>query len=530
LYIRTKVSAIQSLVLAASLAAVLAVVYLLVSSLVNEKDEAYYREKLRSVVEQVRAEHANLARTGLGDVAAYVDGAKKALIERLAHDQAGSSSDVFLFIVDSGGALVLRPERAELGAEVVRALAARDAAGALDATVGGRRTWIPFERFEPWGWHVAYGVRDDYRFAALHRFLKVLVAISFVSVAAALAVSFFSIARMLRPIGAIVRTADAIREGDLRAADVGTTDDEIGVALVAMRRMTERLGEVVAQVRGTADSLSGAASQVSSTSQTLSQGTGEQAASVEETTSSLEEMSTSIAQNAESSRETEQMARKGAESADESGRAVRETVAAMKSIAERISIVEEIAYQTNLLALNAAIEAARAGEHGRGFAVVASEVRKLAERSQVAAKEIGGLASSSVNVAERSGGLLAELVPAIGKTAELVQEVAAASREQSAGVAQINKAMASVDQVTQRNASAAEELASTAEEMSSQAASLQQLIGFFRIAAGASAAAGGETPAAPRAADPARVSALPAPAPVPAHPRAAAANGEFRRF
>jgi len=195
-------------------------------------------------------------------------------------------------------------------------------------------------------------------------------------------------------------------------------------------------------------------------------------------------MSASITQNSDNSRMMEQVASKGAREAEESGKAVKQTVDAMKSITEKINIIDEIAYQTNLLALNAAIEAARAGEHGRGFAVVATEVRKLAERSQTAAKEISGLASDSVKVAEHSGKLLDELVPSIQKTADLVKEVSAASREQSAGVNQINKAMSQVDQVTQRNASSAEELSSTAEEMASQSEALAQLVGFFKTSDG----------------------------------------------
>jgi methyl-accepting chemotaxis protein len=284
---------------------------------------------------------------------------------------------------------------------------------------------------------------------------------------------------MVESLRGMANVAEGIAAGDLsRDVQPQSQRDVLGNAFSAM---TSKLRQIIAEVREVAGVVTTGSSHVNVSAQQLSNGTSQQAASVEETTSSLEEMNASITQNAENSRETEQMALKVIKDAQESGRAVRETVDAMKAIAEKISIVEEIAYQTNLLALNAAIEAARAGEHGKGFAVVATEVRKLAERSQTAAQEISGLASSSVKIAERSGNLLAELVPTIKKTTELVQEVSAASNEQSSGVSQINRAMSQVDQVTQQNASAAEELASTAKEMASQAETLQQLMDFFQL-------------------------------------------------
>jgi methyl-accepting chemotaxis protein len=310
--------------------------------------------------------------------------------------------------------------------------------------------------------------------------ISFFILLTLATVTAAFA-AVFIIRGIVGPIRGAVDLAEAVAGGDLCVRVDVTGKDEVSQLLAALREMTTRLRETMGEVRSGAEALSSASAQVSATAQSLSQGTSEQAASVEETTAGLEEMSASITQNAENARQTELMATEGARDAEVSGAAVTQSIEAMTTIAGKISIIEDIAYQTNLLALNAAIEAARAGEQGRGFAVVATEVRKLAERSQLAATSVNELAGTSVATAKRSGERLAELVPAIRRTAELVQEVAAASREQASGVGQINKAMGQVDQVTQRNASAAEELASTAEELSSQAESLQRLVSFFRV-------------------------------------------------
>ncbi|MBV1806629.1 methyl-accepting chemotaxis protein [Pseudomonas syringae] len=288
------------------------------------------------------------------------------------------------------------------------------------------------------------------------------------------------IARIIsRPLKDAAIAAEQLAEGNLSAQIVEGSKDETGMVLNAMRNMVGKLSHIIGEVRNAADNLASASEEVSATAQSMSQATSEQAASVEETSASVEQMSASINQNTENAKVTDGMASKAAKEATEGGDSVQQTVVAMKKIAQRISIIDDIAYQTNLLALNAAIEAARAGEHGKGFAVVAAEVRKLAERSQVAAQEIGELSSSSVDMAEKAGKLLDEMVPSINKTSDLVQEISAASEEQAAGVAQINTAMTQLNQVTQQNASSSEELAATAEEMSSQAEQLQQAMSFF---------------------------------------------------
>ena len=274
---------------------------------------------------------------------------------------------------------------------------------------------------------------------------------------------------------------DAMAQGDLT---VRVTNDYQGAFLVAknaLNDMADRLQNIVIEVKGGSSQIAGASEQVSSTAQSLSNGATEMASNLEETTSAVEEMTGSINQNAQNARTTDDLATKASEMAEESGKAVTQTVEAMKEIATKIGIVGDIANQTNLLALNAAIEAARAGEHGKGFAVVAAEVRKLAVRSQAAAQEIRTITASSVQVSEKAGELLKDMVPQIKKTADLIQEIASASAEQDSGISQINSAMTQLDQVTQQNAAGSEELASASEEMSAQAQQLIQMMEFFRV-------------------------------------------------
>jgi methyl-accepting chemotaxis protein len=284
-----------------------------------------------------------------------------------------------------------------------------------------------------------------------------------------------------RPLQEVMGVMSRLAQGDLDVEIATTNRDEIGQLLLGMQGMVQKLREVVTSVKTAADRVASGSQQLSAGSQQMSQGTTEQAASAEQASASIEEMNATIKQNADNAVQTEKIAIKSATDARESGSAVAEAVKAMKDIASKISIIEEIARQTNLLALNAAIEAARAGGHGRGFAVVASEVRKLAERSQVAAAEISHLSGTSVEIAERAGAMLSKLVPDIQRTAELVQEISAASKEQSGGADQINGAIQQLNNVVQQNAGSAEEMASTAEELASQADRLQTTISFFRV-------------------------------------------------
>jgi methyl-accepting chemotaxis protein len=320
--------------------------------------------------------------------------------------------------------------------------------------------------------------------ASYSRASTIMITLSVIGLLISLLVAYLITRNLMRQLGGepayAAEVISQIAGGDL-SVQVHTQAGDTTSMLASVKDMSAKLSEIITSVRSSADSLASASEEISATAQSLSQASSEQAASVEETSASIEQMTASINQNTENAKVTDSMASKASKQATEGGEAVGSTVEAMKKIAGKIGIVDDIAYQTNLLALNAAIEAARAGEHGKGFAVVAAEVRKLAERSQVAAQEIGELAGSSVNLAEKAGKLLDEMVPSINKTSDLVQEIASASAEQSSGVGQINSAMGQLNQTTQQNASASEELAATSEEMSSQTEQLQNVMSFFKL-------------------------------------------------
>jgi methyl-accepting chemotaxis protein len=313
--------------------------------------------------------------------------------------------------------------------------------------------------------------------------LSIVAASLLIAVAAAVWIAL----NISRGVAGAVAIANAVAAGDLTQTAKVQSNDEVGDLVTALNGTVEKLREVVGQVTSAAENMSSGSQELSASAEQLSQGSTEQASSTEEASSSMEEMAANVKQNAENASTTEKMATQSAQDAEASGVAVGKAVEAMQTIAQKINIVQEIARQTDLLALNAAVEAARAGEHGKGFAVVASEVRKLAERSQAAAAEIGTLSTDTVKVAQEAGSMLAKLVPDIKKTAELVEEITAACREQDVGSTQINQAIQQLDKVTQQNAAASEEVSATSEELAAQAEQLQATIAFFKTDGSAAA-------------------------------------------
>lgn len=330
-------------------------------------------------------------------------------------------------------------------------------------------------------WALLAEIDEAEAFAAIDALKWLMGIVALIAILAIFTVTWLVAGTIVRPLSKAVEISERVASGDLDVEIDVTSRDETGQVMQALQVMTGKLRGIVSEVKGATANVASGSEEISAAGQQLSQGSTEQAASLEEISSSMEEMAANIRQSADNAGQTEQIAQKAATDAQEGGHAVAQAVMAMKDIADKISIIEEISRQTNLLALNAAIEAARAGEHGKGFAVVASEVRKLAERSQMAASEIGERSKSTVNVAEQAGQMLERLVPDIQKTAELVEEISAASREQDTGADEINRALQQLDQVVQQSAASSEEMASTSEELASQSDQLRQTMNFFKL-------------------------------------------------
>nr|WP_319493401.1 methyl-accepting chemotaxis protein [uncultured Desulfobacter sp.] len=350
-----------------------------------------------------------------------------------------------------------------------------------------------FRYFKPWDWIIVTSVYIDgiqnkveKKRQRLNDMVSKQIIFTTTTIFVLVLTAFFWVRFIARkyieqPLSEGIDVANKLALGDLNLNIESNSDDEIGQLQKAMKHMVISLSDIVDEVQSAVSNVAAGSEELSATSEQMSQGATEQAASAEEASAAMEQMSGNIRQNADNAQHTERLAVQAAEDAEEGGQAVAQTVLAMREIADKILIIEEIARQTNMLALNAAIEAARAGDHGKGFAVVADAVRKLAERSQAAASEISNLSTLSVEIAENAGEMLNKIVPDIRKTSELVQEINAASAEQSTGADQINTALQQLDQIIQQNASSSEEMSSTAEELSAQAEQLQQAIAYFKL-------------------------------------------------
>ncbi|WP_462325040.1 methyl-accepting chemotaxis protein [Desulfoplanes sp.] len=404
----------------------------------------------------------------------------------------------YAFIASNKGYCVAHPDEGSVNKNITQAFpdgtqtaikdsieAGQPYAGFMTSPLDGKDYYFLLQPITVKGtstpWTIGIAIPKTKIFEAADSFLVLSVVLMLGALLLVVGMVFVIARAITKPLERSVAYAEEITNGNLDASLDLDRRDEIGTLAATLSSMGENLRQVVGKVRGVTDNVTAGSHELSASSETLSQGATEQAASVEEISSSMEEMAANIRQNADNAQQTEKISVKAATEAKKTGGAVTETVTAMKNIAEKISIIEDIARNTNLLALNAAIEAARAGEAGKGFAVVAAEVRKLAENSGIAAAEISDLSKASVTKAENAGKQLLDIVPDIQKTADLVQEIAAASKEQNAGADQINQAIQQLDHVVQQNASASEEMAATSEELSSQAEQLQGSIAFFNI-------------------------------------------------
>jgi methyl-accepting chemotaxis protein len=427
--------------------------------------------------------------SGVTGIAAYVQQAQRDILQEFQAETTAQRESFYVIAIQDQRILFrssMSPEQenteVHLSDDMSEAIQTmgEQKSGTLSYEQEGVRYFTVYRYFETWDWLIGASLPETIMFEQRQDYLITVGWTAFILFIVLLVVAFLGGKKLITtPVVTLSTVAKAIAAGNFDQTIPIRQRDEIGALADAFRTMQATIQQVVMNIRDTANTIVTIGQDLSSRSEQLSNGAAEQAASMEESSSSMEEMASNIRQNADNAKQTENIALQSAESAEEAGRVVAETVAAMQQITQKIAIIGDIANQTRMLSLNATIEAARAQDHGKAFSVVASEVRQLSNTTKTAAEEINQLATSSLEVSEKAGTMLATLVPSIQKTTELIQEISAASHEQSTGAEQINRAMQQADQITQQNATIAEETASSAEELANQAQQLQQTIAFF---------------------------------------------------